>query len=272
LDLMQQDQSSAPLRRVQPTRRKWPWPFDLYQSAVGKKWAMAVTGIMLLGFVFVHMLGNLKVYLGPEAINHYGEWLREIAVPALPRTVFLWLLRTGLIAAFAIHMHAAWALTRMNHRARPTKYAGGRDYIAANFASRTMRWTGIIVILFLFFHLADLTWGSANPEFVRGEVYHNLAYSFSRVPVAAIYIVANVALAFHIYHGAWSLFASLGVSNPRVVRFRRQFATAFAGIILVGNISFPIMVQAKVIEDHGHPACSSTSQTVGCIGPKVGAD
>ena len=247
MDLMQQDQSSAPLRRVQPARRKLPWPLDLYQSAVGKKWAMAVSGIMLLGFVLIHMIGNLKVYLGPEDINHYGEWLREIAVPALPRTVFLWLLRGGLIGAFAVHMHAAYALTRMNHRARPTKYASDRDYVAANFASRTMRWTGIIVFLFIVFHLADLTWGSANPDFVRGEVYHNMVASFSRVPVALAYIVANVALAFHIYHGAWSLFASLGVSNPRIVRFRRIFAAAFAGIILLGNISFPIMVQLDVI-------------------------
>ncbi|MDQ1498795.1 MAG: succinate dehydrogenase / fumarate reductase, cytochrome b subunit, partial [Actinomycetota bacterium] len=251
MDLMQQDQSSAPLRRVQPARRRWPWPLDLYQSAVGKKWAMAVTGVMLLGFVFVHMVGNLKVYLGPAQINHYGEWLRDIAVPALPRTVFLWLLRTGLIAAFAVHMHAAWALTRMNHRARPAKYVSERDYVAANFASRTMRWTGIIVILFLFFHLADLTWGSLNPHFVRGNVYHNMAYSFSRVPVAAIYIVANLALAVHIFHGAWSLFASLGVSNPKLVAFRRRFAIGFAAIILLGNISFPIAVQAHVIEDHG---------------------
>jgi succinate dehydrogenase / fumarate reductase cytochrome b subunit len=244
---MQQDQSSAPLRRVNPPRRKWPWPLDLYQSAVGKKWAMAITGIMLLGFVFVHMVGNLKAYLGPEDMNHYGEWLREIAVPALPRTVFLWLLRVGLVAAFAVHMHAAWALTRMNHRARRTKYASGRDYIAANFASRTMRWTGIIVILFVIFHLADLTWGSANPDFVRGEPYQNMVASFSRAPVALSYIVANMALAVHIYHGAWSLFASLGVSNPRIVRFRRTFAAVFAAMILLGNISFPIMVQLDVI-------------------------
>jgi succinate dehydrogenase / fumarate reductase, cytochrome b subunit len=247
LDLMQQDQSSAPLRRVQPGRRNWPWPLNLYQSAVGKKWAMAVTGIMLLGFVLVHMIGNLKVYLGPEDINHYGEWLREIAVPALPRTVFLWMLRVGLIVAFAIHMHAAYALTRMNRRARPTKYASDREYIAANFASRTMRWTGIIVILFIVFHLADLTWGSANPDFVRGEVYDNMVHSFERVPVAAAYIVANLALAVHIFHGAWSLFASLGVSNPRLVRFRRSFALGFAAIVLAGNISFPVMVLAGVI-------------------------
>jgi succinate dehydrogenase / fumarate reductase cytochrome b subunit len=148
-------------------------------------------------------------------------------------------------------MHAAYALTRMNHRARPTKYASERDYVAADWASRTMRYTGVIVILFLLFHLADLTWGSANPDFVRGSVYHNMAHSFSRVPVAVIYIVANCALALHIYHGAYSLFASLGVSNPKLVTFRRRFAVGFAGIILLGNISFPIMVQAHVLEDHG---------------------
>jgi succinate dehydrogenase / fumarate reductase cytochrome b subunit len=167
--------------------------------------------------------------------------------------VFLWLMRIGLIAAFAVHMHAAWSLTRMNHRARPTKYASGRDYIAANFASRTMRWTGIIVILFVIFHLADLTWGSANPDFERGDVYHNMVESFSREPVALSYIVANLALAVHIFHGAWSLFASLGVSNPRIVRFRRAFATAFAGIILIGNVSFPIMVQFDVINESSRP-------------------
>ena len=247
MDLMQQDQSSAPLRRVQPSRRKWPWPLDLYQSAVGKKWAMAITGVMLLGFVLIHMIGNLKAYLGPEDLNHYGEWLREIAMPALPRTAFLWLMRIGLIGAFAVHMHAAWALTRMNHRARPTKYASGRDYVAANFASRTMRWTGIIVFLFVVFHLADLTWGSANPEFVRGEPYQNMVASFSRVPVALTYVIANLALSVHIFHGAWSLFASLGVSNPRIVSFRRAFATAFAAVILIGNVSFPVMVQLGVI-------------------------
>ena len=236
----------SPIQKKPP--RPAPWFIELYRTAVGKKYVMAITGIIGLAFVFGHTVGNFKLYLGSEDINHYGEWLREIAMPALPRTVFLWLMRAGLIAAFAIHMHAAWALTRMNHRARPTKYVSDRDYVAANFASRTMRWTGVIVILFVIFHLADLTWGSANPDFVRGDVYHNMVESFSRVPVAVTYIVANLALALHIFHGAWSLFASLGVSNPRIVRFRRSFAVAFAGIVLLGNISFPVMVQANVVQ------------------------
>ena len=134
-----------------------------WRSAVGKKWVMAVTGIMLLGFVLVHMIGNLKVFLGEEHLNTYAEWLRDLGEPALPRTVLLWALRLGLIAAVFLHIVAAAQLTRMNHKARPVKYQSPRDYAAANFASRSMRWTGIIVALFVIFHLADLTWGSANP-------------------------------------------------------------------------------------------------------------
>lgn len=208
---------------------------------------MAVTGIMLLGYVLFHMAGNLKAYFGPDDMNHYGEWLRELLVPFVPRTVTLWGLRLGLIAAFALHIHAAYALTRMNHRARPEKYASKREYVAANFASRTMRWSGVIVLLYLAFHLADLTAGSANPEFVRGDTYNNLVHSFERPAVAALYVVANLALGVHIFHGAWSLFQSLGLNNPRFNQWRRNFAGGFALLIVLGNLSFPIMVQANVL-------------------------
>ncbi|MGH8990897.1 MAG: succinate dehydrogenase cytochrome b subunit [Acidimicrobiia bacterium] len=231
--------------RVQPARdRRLPWPFELYQSAVGKKWVMAVTGIVLMGYVFSHMVGNLKVYLGSEELNHYAEWLRDLATPALPRTVALWLMRIGLAAAFVLHIHAAYGLTMINRRARPERYVTKRDYEAADFAGRTMRWTGVIVALFVVFHLLDLTWGPANPDFVRGDAYHNLVESFSRPPVALAYVVANLALAVHLYHGAWSLFRSLGASHPHLDRITRRFAVGFAGIILVGNVSFPIAVQA----------------------------
>src|SRR4051812_3297640 len=99
------------------------WPLELYRSSIGKKWVMAITGIMLLGFVFVHMVGNLKSYLGAQESLDYGEGLRNLIVPLFPRTLFLWLFRAGLIAAFVLHMHAAYALTKMNHRARPKQYA-----------------------------------------------------------------------------------------------------------------------------------------------------
>ncbi|MGH9187450.1 MAG: succinate dehydrogenase cytochrome b subunit [Acidimicrobiales bacterium] len=246
--LTQRDHSSAPAPRVNgPTRRARWWPLVFYRSAVGTTWVMALTGIMLLGYVLFHMLGNLKAYLGAEDINHYGEWLRELLVPFFPRTVTLWLLRAGLIAAFVLHIHAAYALTVMNHRARPTAYATKRDYIAANFASRTMRWSGVIVGLFVVWHLADLTWGTVNPDFVRGDVYGNMVASFDRPLVALLYIVANLALGLHIFHGAWSLFQSLGANSPRFNHWRLWFARGFAAVIVVGNVSFPVAVQTGVI-------------------------
>jgi succinate dehydrogenase / fumarate reductase cytochrome b subunit len=136
----------------------------------------------------------------------------------------------------------------MNRRARPVRYQSARDYVAANFASRTMRVTGIIVLIFLAWHLADLTWGWVNPDFVRGEVYRNVDASLSRWPVALLYIVGNIALAVHLYHGAWSLFQSLGWNNPRFNDLRRQFAVAFAAIILIGNVSMPVAVLAGIVD------------------------
>jgi succinate dehydrogenase / fumarate reductase cytochrome b subunit len=218
-----------------------------WRSGVGKKWVMAVTGIILLGYVLAHMVGNLKVFLGKHQINTYAEWLRNLGEPALPRTVVLWTLRVVLIAAAVLHVVAAYQLTRMNRRARPVGYQAPRDYVAANFASRTMRWTGIIVLAFVFFHLADLTWGSANPHFVRGDPYDNLFYSFTRVPVAIAYIVAMAALCFHIFHGAWSMFQSLGWNNPRWNIWRRYFAVGFAALIFVGNVSMPLLIVTRAV-------------------------
>jgi succinate dehydrogenase / fumarate reductase cytochrome b subunit len=238
------------------TKRHMRSPFavvDLYKSPIGKKWVMALTGIALMGFVFVHMVGNLKMYLGPVDFNHYAEFLRELLVPILPRTVTLWLLRIGLIAAFVLHIHCAYGLTVINRKARPVKYQSPRDYVAVSFAARTMRWSGIIVGLFLLWHLADLTWGFAfaNPDFVRGEAYQNVAYSLDRWPVALIYIVGNIALGFHLYHGAWSIFQSLGSMsprfNPRHNPLRRGFAAGFAILVAGINVLFPIMVLAGVV-------------------------
>ncbi|MDX1690509.1 MAG: succinate dehydrogenase cytochrome b subunit [Acidimicrobiia bacterium] len=240
--------TTAPDEQV---RRKLPWFLEIYRSYVGRKWVMAITGIVLLGYVAAHMIGNLKVYFGPEEINEYGEALRDLGGHLLPRTHLLWLLRIGLIAAFVLHIHAAYSLAASSNAARgPEKYSR-RDYVAANYASRTMRWTGTIVLLFLLWHLADLTWGVepfAADGWERGDVYGNLVASFERVPVAAIYIVANVALAAHIYHGMWSLFQSMGWSNPRFNRWRRWASYGFAAVVLVGNLSFPIAVLGGLVD------------------------
>lgn len=229
-------------------KRKAPFPVEFYRSALGKKYVMAVTGIMLMGFVFFHMVGNLKMYIGPEDFDHYAHFLREILVPILPKGVFLWIMRIGLIGAFALHIHSAYSLTRMNHAAREVKYQSPRDYQAANFASRTMRYSGVIVGLFLIWHLFDLTWGGTpGMTFTPGHPYDNVVSSLSRPVVAAFYVVANLFLGMHLFHGAWSLFQSLGLNNPRFNSWRRGFAAAFAAIIVIGNCSFPIAVQLGIV-------------------------
>lgn len=252
-----------PIRR--PPNRRAPWPVAFYRSTVGKKWVMAVSGLVLMSFVLVHMIGNIKLYLSKEEINLYGEALRDMPGHLLPRTWLLWIIRSGLIAAFVLHIDSAARLTIANRRARPQRYVSKRDYVAANFASRTMRWTGIIILLYLLFHLADLTWGQANSEFVRGDPYNNLVYSLQRPVVAAIYIVANIALAIHLFHGAWSMFQSLGLNNPKYNKAKRRFAQGFALVILVGNLSFPIAVQAHLVETkcpHSAPelSCKQAAQ------------
>jgi succinate dehydrogenase / fumarate reductase cytochrome b subunit len=238
--------ATAPATR---SGRRRPFVVELYGSAVGKKYAMAVSGIIGMGYVFAHMVGNLKMFLGPEELDEYAEWLRTgLLHPILPETWALWLLRIVLIVAFVVHLHAAYALTVVNRRARPVRYQSARDYVVANFASRTMRVTGIIVLIFLAVHLADLTWGWANPDFIRGAVYHNVDTSLSRWPIALIYIVGNVALGVHLFHGAWSLFQSMGWNNPRFNAMRRQFAVAFAAIIVIGNVSMPVAVLAGIVD------------------------
>lgn len=227
------------------------WFGEVYRSAVGKKAVMAATGIVLFGFVLLHMLGNLKLYEGPQVLNSYAGFLRTVGSPAIPTSGLLWLARIVLLVAVVLHMWAAWQVTRMSRAARPDAYAR-RDMVQASYASRTMRWGGVIILLFVVYHLLDLTFGTLNPSFRRlptgeADVYHNVVASFSVWWVSAFYVVAQVALGFHLYHGLWSLFQSLGWSHPRFNRWRRGFATAFAWIITLGNVSFPLAVLSGLI-------------------------
>lgn len=248
--------ANSATRPLRPPQKRWPFPLNLYQTAVGKKWVMAVTGIMLLGFVLFHMFGNIKLYLG--VIEHngemlydvdiYAEFLRELLVPLFPRTWFLWLLRFGLIGAFGLHIHAAYSLTRMNLQTN-FAYESKRDWLAANFASRSMRYTGVIVLAYLLFHLADLTWGwIPSTDWERGEVQANVVNSLGNPVVAIIYIVANIVLAIHIFHGVYSMFQTLGINNPRYNSLRRYAASGLAAVILIGNVSFPVAVLTGVID------------------------
>lgn len=228
---------------AEPGRRRRGSVFaDFYGSGLGKKYAMAISGLVLMAYVLLHMLGNLKLYFGREAMNDYAEWLRVFGSPAAPESSMLWLVRVVLLVALVVHLHAAWSLWRTSRWARPEGYESKREWVAADFASRTMRWTGIIVGLFVAYHLADMTFLVANPEPDHADVYQNVVSSFQRVPVSALYIVGNLALGLHLYHGAWSLFQSMGWNRRGFNHWRRYFALAFALAVTIGNISFPVAV------------------------------
>ena len=216
-------------------------------SAVGKKILMASSGIVLFGFVLVHMLGNLKLYQGAEKLNGYAEWLRDVGSPALPHEAALWIFRVALLAAVGVHIWAAWQLTRLNHRARPVRYAK-KKAVAATYAARTMRVSGVIIVSFVIYHLFHLTWGSTHPDFAAHKPYENVVSAFQVPWAAGAYIVANLLLGMHLYHGLWSLFQTLGLNDGGVTRLLRGFAFTFALVVTAGNLSFPISVMLKLVE------------------------
>jgi succinate dehydrogenase / fumarate reductase, cytochrome b subunit len=236
-----------------PNKKGTPWFVSFHRSAVGKKWIMAITGVALWGFVFAHMIGNMKLYLGKEpdgkyAIDVYGESLRTLLYPILPHHVVVWLLRIGLIVFFTLHIWAAITLTQMNRRARPVSYQSSRDYVAANFASRSMRITGFVILAYLIFHLFDLSWTGTGASWTRGSVHSNLIDSLQRPWVAAIYIIGNLGLLLHLYHGTWSMFQTMGLNNPRWNGARRAIAFGMAVIVGVPNILFPILIATKIVK------------------------
>lgn len=223
------------------------WILDLYRSPMTKKVVMAVTGLMLFGFVLGHMIGNLKIYGGAEKLDNYAVGLREFGAPILGHGEFLWIARGGLLAAVLLHIWSAWQLTLINRRARPQGYVK-ETHQRSTYASRTMRWGGVILLLFIVYHLLHLTTGDVHSQFEHGKVYANVVHGFSNPLISAFYIVAQIALGFHLYHGLWSLFQSLGLSGPRFDPLRQKFAMAFSLIVSLVNISFPVAVLAGFIK------------------------
>jgi succinate dehydrogenase / fumarate reductase cytochrome b subunit len=211
-------------------------------SSIGRKVVMAVTGAILFGFVLVHMLGNLQVYVGPEALNHYGVFLRELL-----HGTGLWIARGMLLAAVILHIWSATSLTLESRRARPIGYRE-QKWKESTYASRTMRWSGVILFFFIIYHLLHFTIGSVHPSFIEGDVYHNFVAGFRSVPVSIFYIVAMILLGLHLRHGLWSMCQTLGVSHPRTMRLAHIGAWIFAAIIVIGNISFPLAVLAGIVK------------------------
>ena len=198
---------------------------------------MAVTGAILLGFVLGHMIGNFTVYLGPEAINGYAVFLREFLHGA-----GLWIARAVLLVAVILHIWSATSLTLTSRKARPVAYAQV-EWRESTYASRTMRWSGVLIFAFVVYHLMHFTFGNAHPSFIEGDVYHNFIAGFRSVPVAVAYIIAMLLLGLHMRHGFWSMFQTLGVSHPRYIAIAKIGAWIFAAVIVLGNISFPLAVQ-----------------------------
>jgi succinate dehydrogenase / fumarate reductase cytochrome b subunit len=212
------------------------------ESSIGRKVVMAVTGLILFGFVVVHMLGNLQVYLGPEALNHYGEFLRTMLHGG-----GLWIARVVLLAAVVLHIWSATSLTLSSRRARPQGYQE-QKWVESTYASRTMRWSGVILFFFIVYHLLHFTTGTLHPSFIEGDVYHNFVAGFRVIPVSIFYIVAMVLLGLHLRHGVWSMFQTLGVSHPRYIRMAHIGAWIFAALVVIGNISFPLAVLAGIVK------------------------
>ncbi|MEO8130134.1 MAG: succinate dehydrogenase cytochrome b subunit [Bryobacteraceae bacterium] len=210
-----------------------------YQTTIGKKVVMAGTGVILFGFVVSHLLGNLQFYLGSETMDHYAVALRTM--PAL-----LWVARGGLLLAAILHITASVQLTALKNAARPVGYVK-KTAVQATWASRTMMWSGPIVLAFLIFHLLHLTWGTVHPNFEELHPYENMVNGFRVIPVAIFYVIAVSFLGLHLYHGVWSMFQSVGVNHPRYTPLLKKFS-AYASILLVlGFISIPIAVATGVI-------------------------
>ena len=212
-----------------------------FASSIGKKVVMALTGVALFGFVIAHMLGNLQVFLGPTALNAYAEALRHYMA-------LLWAARIGLLVAVGLHIWSAYSLTRMNQAARPVGYRE-KEHRESTFASRTMRWSGVLLLLFVVYHLLHLTFGSVHPDFVEGDVYHNFVVGFRQAFVTGFYVIAMLALGLHLYHGVWSFLQTLGLSHPRYNHLRHAFATLVTVAVVAGNIAMPVAVLAGWIDD-----------------------
>ncbi|MEM7434577.1 MAG: succinate dehydrogenase cytochrome b subunit [Myxococcota bacterium] len=207
----------------------------LYQTTIGKKVVMAVSGTIIVGFVIGHFLGNLNLYLGPEALNGYAAKLHSL--PAL-----VWGTRVLLLFAFGAHITSAYLLWRRNASARGSQYKKRND-ISTDYAARTMYWSGPILLLYLIYHLLEFTIIPAHP----GDVYRNVVEAFQNPWISAFYIAGNLALGLHIFHGIHSAFQSVGASHPRYDSLRRDLAIAISAVITVGNLSFPISVLTGVV-------------------------
>ncbi|MFG1657087.1 succinate dehydrogenase cytochrome b subunit [Micromonospora chersina] len=237
------DRTAPSVDRVVITKTRSP-----IRSNVGLKAVMAVTGIILVLFLVVHMLGNLKIFTGETSFDHYAHWLRELGTPLLPKTWYLWIQRTVLTVAVLAHIVSATVLARRARAARPVQYAHRRK-IHVNYAARTMRWGGVIILLFVIYHILDLTTGHLNPQGDPANPYGNVVQDFTadRWYVTLFYTLAIVTLGFHLRHGAFSAFRSLGQQTPKGERRARAAALVLAVALCAGYLVVPFAVLTGLV-------------------------
>jgi succinate dehydrogenase / fumarate reductase cytochrome b subunit len=215
-------------------------------NSVFKKVVMAVSGIVMLLYLIAHVVGNLKVFSGREAFNSYSEWIRTVGEPAVPNQTVLTIVRIVLIVAVVAHFWAAVSLWRQAKRARPQAYVT-KKAVAQSYASRTMRWGGVIVLLFIVWHILDLTTGTVNPD-GDASPYDRLVASFSNPFSTAFYVLALVLLGMHLRHGIWSATQTLGQSNKRRERTVNAFAIAFSTVLIAGFLLVPFSVLFGLVD------------------------
>ncbi|TDB86760.1 succinate dehydrogenase cytochrome b subunit [Actinomadura sp. KC216] len=216
----------------------------IYRSTVGKKAVMAVTGGVLVLYLIAHMVGNLKIFMGAEEFNHYAHWLRTIGEPAVPRRTVLTLIEVVLGVSVVLHMWSAVSLARRASAARPVKYRSKKKSHAQGYAARTMRYGGVIIAVYVVWHLLDLTFFVVNPKGADATPYERMVADFdpSRWYITLWYVVAIVLVGVHLHHGIWSAFQTLGLRTPRRERALRGLAASVAGLITLGFAAVPLSI------------------------------
>lgn len=224
----------------------------LYRSSVGKKILMAFTGFIWFGFLIGHMAGNLKAFQGADVFNEYAHHLRLIGEPILPEQSFLWAFRALMLLAFVIHAWLAWETSRSSWAARETKYKKHQS-LNFDFASGLMRWGGVLILVFVVFHILHMTTGTLHPDFDAGgpgripDAFHNLVVGLSNPLVAGFYGLTMLAICLHLYHGVWSMFQTLGANHPKYAGYRRPLAVIAAIVVFLGFVSIPVSILTGIV-------------------------
>lgn len=211
-----------------------------YRTTVGKKQLMAISGLLLVGFVVVHMLGHLIMFAGPDAYNAYAAGMKNLGP-------ILWVARLGLLVLVLVHVVMAIQIIGRNREARPVPYVA-KQHLASTYASRTMRWGGPILLLFILYHLAHHTLLLTGPGYSPTDIYGNMVAGFQVPWIVTVYVVAMLSLGLHLYHGVWSMLQSLGIDYPAIDSLRKWFAPALAIFVCVGYLAVPVAVLLGIIQ------------------------